>query len=342
VAEALRARGYYTSAFVANLIAAQHDSGLNRGFLRYEDFELLGTSFFLSTLVGQRIARPKPFNRGPIRYYPMKIAPSVTQDFLDWLPEAEGRPFFAFLNYIDAHHGFPAPEDLKRKFGQKGRMNKYDAAIGSLDRQLDRLLSELERRGLRDNTMVILASDHGEQFGEKGLFQHGNSLYQPAMVVPLVIWLPGDRHGGQRVQAPVSLQDLALTVLEEAGVTTEEDFGGRSLSRYWAADGRPVTDTLIGGLQARIGTPNAEPNSKGDMNALHTAQHSYILNGDGTEELFDLRTDSAEAINLANDPANALLLAGFRSYLRAQVPQHWLTSLQTKSDNRLNVSADRR
>lgn len=338
IAEALNQRGYYTAAFVANLIAAQHDSGLNRGFLRYEDFELGGTSFFLSTLVGQRIARPKPFNRGPIRYYPMKIAPDVTQDFLDWLPKAEGRPFFAFLNYIDAHHGFPAPEDLKRKFGTKGRMNKYDAAIGSLDRQLDRLLSELEQRGLRRNTVVILASDHGEQFGEKGLFQHGNSLYQPAMTVPLVIWLPGDENAGKRVDQPVSLRDLARTVLEVTGVSPDAQFGGHSLARYWNAVSPSAADTVIGGLQARIGTPNHEPNSKGDMNAVYTTRHSYILNGDGTEELFDLFSDPTESVNLAKDPAHAMDLSAFQSYLRKQVPENWLSSLNTTNKRRLGAA----
>ena len=332
IAESLRSGGYYTAAFVANLIAAQHDSGLNRGFLRYEDFELVGTSFFLSTLVGQRFARPKPFNRGPIRYYPLKPAETVTQDFLEWLPKAENRPFFAFLNYIDAHHGFPAPEDLKRKFGTKGRMNKYDAAIGSLDRQLDTLLTELERRGLRKNTMVILASDHGEQFGEKGLERHGNSLYQPALVIPLVVWLPGDRQGGTRVDAPVSLRDVARTVLAETGVKADERFGGRSLSRYWNTPSTP-SDTLIGGVQKRIGTPNQEPNSKGDMNSVFTDQYSYILNGDGTEELFDVRTDPTESVNLAAQSVYAPHLASFRRHLRAQVPADWLSSMERIGNN---------
>ena len=330
IAEALRERGYYTAGFVANLLATQHDSGLNRGFLRYEDYELAGSSFFLSTLVGQRIYRLKPFNRGPIRYYPMKEAPDLTADFLNWLPKTNGKPFFAFLNYIDAHHGFPAPPDLIQKFGNKGRMNKYDAAIGSLDRQFDRLLTELEQRGLLENTMVILAADHGEQFGEKNLFQHGNSLYQPAMVVPLVVWLPGAQKTAQRVTAPVSLRDIARTVLDVTG-TPSDRFDGKSLARYWTPGINPVADTLVAGVQKRMGTPNRDPNSKGDMNSVFTAQHSYILNGDGEEELFDIIADPGENKNLARDPASAEHLARFRGVLRTRVPEPWLTSLTSRT-----------
>ena len=333
VAEALRSQGYNTAGFVANLLATQHDSGLNRGFIRYEDYEIAGSSFFLSTLIGQRIDRPKPFNRGPIRYYPMKEAPDLTDDFLRWVPETGDRPFFAFLNYIDAHHDFPAPPDLVRKFGSKGRMNKYDAAIGSLDRQLDRLMTELERRGVLENTIVILASDHGEQFGEKKLYQHGNSLYQPALVVPLMVWLPRGQHGGLRVQAPVSLRDLASTILELTGVK-DDRFPGRSLARHWMPGAVTAPDTLIAGVQKRMGAPNGDPNSKGDMNSTFTAQHSYILNGDGEEELFDVIADPGENRNLAKDPANAEHLRRFRDVLRARVPKEWLSSLPDQSSQR--------
>jgi len=176
--------------------------------------------------------------------------------------------------------------------------------------------------------MVILASDHGEQFGEKGLERHGNSLYQPALVIPLVVWLPGDRHGGTRVNAPVSLRDVARTVLAETGVKADDRFGGRPLSRFWNPSTSAPSDTLIGGVQKRIGTPNEEPNSKGDMNSVFTAQYSYILNGDGTEELFDVRTDPTESVNLAMQSIYAPHLASFRRHLRAQVPVSWLSSME--------------
>ncbi len=326
IAEALRDRGYYTAGFVANLLSTQHDSGLNRGFLHYQDYELAGSSFFLSTLIGQRFYKPKPFNRGPIRYYPIKEAWDLTDEFISWLPRAKDKPFFAFLNYIDAHHTFPAPPDLIKKLGGKRRIEKYDAAIGSLDRQLDIVFKELDRRGLRNNTLVILASDHGEQFGEKRLFQHGNSLYQPALVVPLVVWLPGDQHGGQRVGAPVTLRDIARTILDVTGVP-QDRFAGSSLARYWTPGVNPGKDTLIAGVQKRMGAPNKDPNSRGDMNAAYTAQHSYILNGDGEEELYDIIADPREDRNLAKDAANGEHLARFRALLQTRVPHSWLTSL---------------
>ncbi|HET9653430.1 MAG TPA: substrate-binding domain-containing protein, partial [Usitatibacter sp.] len=75
----------------------------------------------------------------------------------------------------------------------------YDAAIAYSDAQLGVLLEQLRRRGLLDNTIVVLAADHGEEFGEHGVFTHGNSVYFSALHVPFVVVDPRERARGVRV-----------------------------------------------------------------------------------------------------------------------------------------------
>ena len=149
-------------------------------------------------------------------------AAAINRSFLDWLTREgrHGRPFFAFLNYIDAHEPFLTRDQASEHFGvgpQSTRDNKmlleywnrdkltlterdvamaldaYDDCIAALDRQVGALLDELDRRGVLRDTIVMITADHGEQFGEHGVFNHGFSLYAQEAHVPLVIISSGVR-----------------------------------------------------------------------------------------------------------------------------------------------------
>ena len=108
----------------------------------------------------------------------------------------------------------------------------YDDCIAFLDEQLGKLLDELQRQGLLDNTLVIITSDHGEAFGDHRFFGHGNSLYLDEIGVPLVILSPG-APAGRVVVGPVSLRDLPATVLDQLGLADGSPFPGHSLAAYW-------------------------------------------------------------------------------------------------------------
>ena len=114
----------------------------------------------------------------------------------------------------------------------------YDNCVADLDEQLGRLIDELERRAVLDNTWVIVVADHGESFGEHaGVFRHGTSLYQTELHVPLLIIPPVGARGaaGRVVAEPVSLRDLATTITSVAGFQGSAEFPGESLARYSAA-----------------------------------------------------------------------------------------------------------
>jgi len=295
-----------------------------------------------AALPRQQTRRSSP-TRGPVAWIralqneSRKWAPQVNDEFLDWVTRDDPRPFFAFLNYFDAHDPYrpPAPFDTVFRTGPapamiKGRryspeevermIGAYDASIAYLDHHFGRLLARLDTLGLLDNTIVIISSDHGEEFGEHRVFTHAHSLYQPSLRVPLVIAAPGVP-AGQRVDAWVTTTDLARTVLELASLEPRA-VPGRTLSRYWEsrADSAMPPDTLRATVLYSWDVPEYYPIRKGDMESVFADPWKYIRNGDGSEELYDLRADPGERTDLRGTERGAPLLPSFRNLLPPPAP----------------------
>jgi arylsulfatase A-like enzyme len=178
----------------------------------------------------------------------------------------------------------------------------------------------MERRGALDNTIVIVASDHGEQLGEHGLYNHNNSLYLPLLHVPLLVLDPSQEPARRRVTEVVSLRDVAATVLDLVGVDAQaQGIGGRSLAPFWR-EGTEM-DTVFAVLDRGAEQPEWYPVEWGpSIYSLTDSTHHYLFNGDGTEELYDHRVDPGELRNLARDPGREATLEGFRATLRGMVP----------------------
>ncbi|MGE0126705.1 MAG: sulfatase-like hydrolase/transferase [Blastocatellales bacterium] len=344
LAEQFTRLGYLTAGFISNTSYCSYEHGLNRGFIHYEDYAVsLGQIASSLTLVRTiaddlrlrwLLSNDELLNR--------QSAEDVNGKFLRWLERAGGRPFFAFLNFYDAHEPYLPPAPFDRKFGpgrSRGKsspmihlswdptagreklsqaelqeeIDAYDGGIAYLDHQLGALFTELRNRGLYDNTLIVVTSDHGEEFDEHGLYSHGNSLYLPSVHVPLLVSLPGRTPAGQRVSDPVSLRDLPATVSELTGL--QASFPGQTLTRFWArpdsaesGSGVPVLSTV-----RRVpGVPEWYPVSKGDMSSLVSEGYRYIKNGDGSEELYDFDRDVWEKNNLASRPDSRSLLERFR------------------------------
>ncbi|MBK7349661.1 MAG: sulfatase-like hydrolase/transferase [Gemmatimonadetes bacterium] len=318
----LASRGYRTGGFVANLVAASRESGLARGFGRYEDFPFTVGTAVRSTLLGQRLDRWRPFFRGGMRIYEPLRAAAITDNFLAWEGRGEG-PWFAFLNYFDAHDPYYPPPGYRARFnGPVKLIDKYDGAIALLDQELARLLDTLAARGVLDSTIVILTSDHGELFGEHGLHQHGNSLYSQVLHVPLVIWAPGRVPAGRRIPREVSLRDLPATVFDLAYPGEPHPFPGATLARAWRDSATPP-DTILAGVPKGVNTPATEPVTRGNMSAVLSGGLHYIVNGDGALELFDRRADPSETHDLAAEPARRGTIDTLHDALRARIPATW-------------------
>ena len=338
LAEVFRSRGHATGGFVANLPYTSYESGLTRGFVHYDDYRVTPRQAVLHSwiahtplfrgIVGSRSINdlvttlrqpsldfePDDFND---RTYARRSATEISTAFLDWQAAHRDRPFFAFLNFFDAHIPYRPSPPLAVKFALPRRPNLglYDAAIASIDQEIGRMLDELRRRGVLDHTIVIVTSDHGEQFGEHGLRLHANSLYLPLLHIPLVIRYPARLTPGARVDAPVSLRDLAATVIDLAGLSGEAQMPGTSLARRLDGDGEgsPVLAEVEGVIR-----PSPDwPVFFGPMRSMLDGRFHYIRRGDGQEELFAYRTDPGETQNLAGSPEGQRELERFRARIAA-------------------------
>jgi arylsulfatase A-like enzyme len=333
-----RSLGYATGGFVANLLYTSYESGLTDSFLHYDDyrrtrFQLIHHSPFGQISVPRSLSgarSPRALLRGLLDLKlqadllpsdDVKPARLVTDAFLEWHGGLEGRPFFALLNYFEAHAPYRAPTEYLNRFRQGGGViDRYDAAIAFLDSELDRLLKALEDRGVLNQTVVVVTADHGELFGEHGLDGHANALYMPLIHVPLLIRYPPRTPPGARVQEAVSLIDLAATILDVSG-HKQDDVPGNSLmdlsgDRHDGSIGTPAVAELIQGRNVDAKHPNART----WLQSVVFERLHFIRDGEGREELYDLSVDPDENGNLADTPQYSTQLSELRRLLSSFKP----------------------
>jgi len=172
-------------------------------------------------------------------------APATTEEVIRAIAKEQAaktpRPFFVWGHYFDVHehHQITPPSELRRAVdpGAGDVEHRYRAMLAAVDRGVGRLLDELDKRGLRDSTIIVFASDHGESLKEdpRLLDTHGAVTYPPLIRIPIAIRVPGVAPG-QRVD-PVSLVDLAPTVLALVGAP-------RAMAPL---DGHDLVPALLGG-----------------------------------------------------------------------------------------------
>lgn len=244
----------------------------------------------------------------------------IVEKGLDWLDRRPEKPFFLFLHSYEVHLPYtPAPEFLEPfDQGYEGELpdsisielvkqiNRgkvvideadldhiratYDGGIRSMDAAFGTLIEGLRQRGLLDDTLVVLTSDHGEEFDEHGkVAWHSHTLYEELLRVPFVLRLPAvtDREA-VRVAPRVRSIDIAPTALDALGIPAPEGFQGRSLLPW-----------ILGSEDAEA-LPSAESVAYWDT-AGETVHEALTVRNfkyhDG--ELFDLRRDPGEQTDLA-------------------------------------------
>jgi arylsulfatase A-like enzyme len=374
VAEFLGDKGYATIGMIANTGYCATDSGLARGFTQYHDFSFprltaLKTSVMMNrALEGVRAlvyysedwlrsAGLLPSVELLVRSLDddRKGAAEVNRDLRDWLAHRSQpeRPFFAFLNYYDAHYPYQLPPGRFHRFGvevtdphqrlliqQWGVLDKktvspsgvafaaaaYDDCIADLDEQLGKLFDELNQSGVLDRTWLIVTADHGESFGEHpGVFCHGTSLYDTEVHVPLLVIPPGGSPVGQSVKEAVSLRELAATIVDIAGQAAGSPFPGESLARFWKPSGA-LTPIPAGSLAPALAEVVPHDPEKRDywgttrqlaaLGAVKEREWSYIRReGDAREQLYHLTADPNEQHNLADLPSARATLERMRKTL---------------------------
>jgi arylsulfatase A-like enzyme len=203
-----------------------------------------------------------------------------------------GDPFFLYLHFMDVHE-YAAPAEFQQ-FGTDSE-GAYRAAIRWIDHVLERLRTKLEAMGQLENTVMILASDHGETFGEDRRWGHARNAKTPALRVPLVIRMPMPVQP-LRIPNQVRNLDLAPTLLELAGIPIPESFEGESLLPLIESDRSAVfrDRTSFASLPAPLFRDAVLQES------VNTGGWSFVRNLDAPhrEHLFDLRVDPDEEVDL--------------------------------------------
>ena len=163
-------------------------------------------------------------------------AQEVTQKAIKWLQKNQGKTFFLWIHYMDAHDrsiGFPEDKHLVSTIAQE-ELNtyilRYDKAISYVDSNIGFLLRKIKELGLYNKTMIIISADHGEQLCEHGLcFVHGTFLWDSDIRIPLIIHYPNLLPQNKRVAQQVQQIDILPTICDILEVKSPVTFEGISL-----------------------------------------------------------------------------------------------------------------
>jgi arylsulfatase A-like enzyme len=319
LASILVEHGYQTMA-VINSHNLSRRYGLDRGFERFD---------YVYEWSGERGQKRKIVNRGA----------EITDRAIEWLKQRDERPFLLFLHYYDVHSDFAAQPEYKELFvrpfrghinGKTRQLNDlrrreakiskravdhlldlYDAEIRQLDTTLQRLFDFIENAGLSDDVILIVTSDHGEEFMDHGSLLHGRTYYQEIMRVPLIFRGAGIERG-VRIEDPVSLVDVVPTILGllslETMNTDASAFDGIDLSpnmKPAGADGhakKPSGEDRL--LFAEADHGNEEPDMK---RMVRQGRFKLLFNRvTGESRLHDLLDDPDERHDIgAREPERA-------------------------------------
>ncbi len=236
-----------------------------------------------------------------------------------------GRPFFAWLHLFPPHSPFLPPKPYAGVFGDAGRFNsekkqdstalfyqeygperqsdvdilrkRYDEFILYSDKQFETFMSSLSSAVDMDNTVIILSSDHGENFSNGYMAHTGPHLYEPMVHIPLLIDLPGNNEG-KVVDGNVEQVDIAPTILELAGIPVPSWMEGRSLLPYLEGESvepKPVfsmqliNNIAVGRMPITKGTVAVWD---GDYKLVYYMDENRVL-------LFNIKEDPQERVDLA-------------------------------------------
>ena len=309
LAEVLAAQGVHTAGFVANSVAGRL-FGFDRGFVEFNEvFRTHGS-------------------RGDV----------FRQVLPPWLAANRDRRFFAYVHFREPHFPYDPEPPFDTKFGPDGPIPKaarrdmafftdvnqgrrpfgeaerehlvrlFDGNLAFADQEVGELRKAMEREGLWEKTVVIVAADHGEELFERGWIGHNVHLYEPSVHVPLIVRFPkGTGPAGRRVAALADLLDLGPTIADVFGFLgkggSDREFQGRSLL--------PVIEGAPGKAAVLSRTVWDRPRY-----ALRDERYKFYYDSrTGEERLYDLEADPGETRDAG--PAEPLRAAYYRQALHA-------------------------
>ncbi len=328
LAEHLAGQGLLTAAF-SHQAWLSDETGLMRGFEQFHDLYWRSTTALVAAwrMASDRVRK----NRG----VEDKGAALINRTFLSWLDRHGDEPFFVFINYMEPHAYYEPPTPWREQFlggretpwgrSRNVQVNKYnagllsytaeelstfsdlyDGAVAYQDFRMGQIIDDLRRRGLLEETLLIVTADHGENLGDHELLDHQFCLYDTLLHVPLVVRLPGVLPAGAVSDAPAehrlrwSMIDL---VFGESGgdpipvdrlassLRSADEAGGPVLSELYR---RPLDTELWESSPRRAAFDRR-------LRCILLDRMKYIWGSDGRDELYDLAADPGELTNLIGE-----------------------------------------
>jgi arylsulfatase A-like enzyme/Flp pilus assembly protein TadD len=300
VPDVLRQHGYRTAAFVGSMILDPTSGapGFDRGFDVYD------AGFHL------------PLS-GEDRYHSVeRRAEEVARRAVGWLARQDQGPLFAWIHFYDPHDPYDPPLRFKVRY----QASPYDGEIAYMDSVVGTLTEALKRLGLFENSLIVVAADHGEAFGEHGEKRHGLLLYDETIHVPLVVKFPREKHAGMQVNVRVGLAEVAPSLLEAAGIVAPASMQAQSL--YSLMNGANVEPALTGEKEkvfesAVYSETEYAHRTLGwsEMRSWRTGKYLYVQAPKA--ELYDQSSDPGSLTNVASKSQAVV------QTLQAQLADFW-------------------
>jgi arylsulfatase A-like enzyme len=295
LAQRLRQAGYLTAAFVSGPYL-HAEFGLSRGFDLYDDYTVYH-------------GRGRQAHSGV-------TSPRINRATTAWVEANAGRSLFLFVHYWDVHYDYSPPPPYDTLFDPDYRgsvtsrnfaysdaiapeMNPrdlehlialYDGEIAFTDQHIGRLLDHLKELGVYERSVVIVTSDHGDEFFEHGMKGHRWNLFDETLTVPLVMRFPGDRWQGLRVDDQVQLVDIVPSILSLVG-----------LARPDAGQGEDLMGVIRG--ESAVARSWRFADLEGRLKCVRNRRWKYVqqMTGSQTASLYDLERDPSEQIDVIQE-----------------------------------------
>jgi arylsulfatase A-like enzyme len=249
---------------------------------------------------------------------------AISKRAMAWLDSVRTESFFLFLHCLDVHAPYFAPSKFTRPFliGDESELpdtitiellelinrgeiqiteadrqhilNMYDAGINFTDYFIGRFIQNLDTLGLMQNSIVVLLSDHGEEFAEHGAVgMHSHTVYDELLRVPLMMSIPGVTRPGQTVPEMVRIIDVVPTILDVLHVEAPPTVKGRSLLPFLGEGALP-------GEEPSIGEMEPSPTGKGRVVCVRTRRYKLVYDGPrDSYRLYDLLRDPLETTDVS-------------------------------------------
>ncbi len=302
--EVLQNNGYWTAGFVANPHLAPLYN-FNQGFNEYQFLKpspLYRLAIFKMLRFDLNIHFVSSFYRD---------AAELNHHAFSWLNRQQRRPFFLYLHYMDPHSPYFVHPNHNLILNLRSlndcdvscseeKIDLYDGEITYIDEHIGNLINILKKNRIYDNALIIITSDHGEEFQEHGGWSHGRTLYNEVIKIPLIVKLPLSKHAGMKSTNLVSTIDLAPFILKRAGVKVPSNMKGVSELISGSEDFRKKKIISEHGPTTKEGVTIRSLTSY-DWKMIETTEE---INGGMTKiELFNLYKDPFEKNDISSTNA---------------------------------------